>query len=961
MYETEKIEREFLSLLLKHQDLVEDFYESNLNSHHFHPSRQVIVKAIVHSYESGVLLTRKSFIAYINKYISDKLQKAQLDSEFDYIDFQYADRHDYPMLKDKVSHNYLVKESTERIRNFVNLKDKNGIEHAVKDLAASMLELSTSSGSNKTSVVYEDIANIGEKHYQHMLDLRDGKVDEKEFISFGIDELDKTSRVGLAPGTLTLFCGDVGGFKSLASNCKITTYEFGDIEVGDVFDRIKKEKQSIHVLQYDEQRGNLKPQPILDVFDHGVLDCYKIKTRLGNEINCSAQHRNLFFNGYKRTHEVQIGDRIAVSRWLPFGSDSVSCAEATWLGMMLAEGGTSSHSYKFTNKDPDIVKTMYRASKSCGLNMKTEHRKGEIDHNGKKYRGRYRINSSRHLGRKYGLDGKLAIEKSISPSVFRWNKECLAAMLRAMYSGDGRFSVELSKKYKYKDKSPKRKYKIMYCTSSHQLAKDVRDILLRFGLISSIYKYQSYYKKDGKKLAEGSSWRVEISDAHQIVKFIKEIGFIGAKQKIARDHLPYLDNVNSNPNGDTIPADVWSLVNKKFQEQGKSRTGCRRHYRRGVHNDWKQDLGHCGNIGKDMSRDTLRKIAAYLDNDSELLAIANSDIYWDTIVSIEPVGKQQTYDLEMPSYHNFVCNNIVTHNSTQMLNVASNVWWQSKKNVLFIPLEMPEDLVYYKWLSRQTRTSFDLITNPKDMSPEQLDRITEFVKEKVPNHEAKFFIMDSYEQRTSVSLIKRMIEKNLEIFKPRVVVVDYIANLSPDTPMRGRNDLEIGEMLKDLRHMGRPGVMHSEGFAIISGAQIGRDALKRVRKGNGENVMFHSEDLRNSHEYSADADTIYAQIPDPQQPSERLQVFVVKSRYGKKTFEDGSTKALFEVKPAISYIRSTSEFYAGGDQSEILEKVVDDDDDFTFNSSKSDEDPMDMLETFGSNSEQSMGDTLDML
>ena len=40
-----------------------------------------------------------------------------------------------------------------------------------------------------------------------------------------------------------------------------------------------------------------------------------------------------------------------------------------------------------------------------------------------------------------------------------------------------------------------------------------------------------------------------------------------------------------------------------------------------------------------------------------------SDIYWDRIISIEYVGKKQTYDLEVPGTHNFIANDIIVHNS----------------------------------------------------------------------------------------------------------------------------------------------------------------------------------------------------------------------------------------------------------------------------------------------------------
>ncbi len=45
------------------------------------------------------------------------------------------------------------------------------------------------------------------------------------------------------------------------------------------------------------------------------------------------------------------------------------------------------------------------------------------------------------------------------------------------------------------------------------------------------------------------------------------------------------------------------------------------------------------------------------------LPLAGADIYWDTIVSIEPVGDQETYDLKIEGDHNFVANHFVVHNS----------------------------------------------------------------------------------------------------------------------------------------------------------------------------------------------------------------------------------------------------------------------------------------------------------
>lgn len=467
------IEKQFISLLLKYKDLVEDYIESSIEVEYFDHGFAMILHAIKESFTNDVLLTRKSFLAFLDKFISSRIEQSQLELNFGQISFTKADRHDYPMLKEKIINDYLVRSVSSGITNFNKDRANKGEKFAVKQLAAVMSDL-VSSSRDGDKIIYQDINTITEEYANYIDDIRDGKIKNKEFISFGIEELDKTSGIGLSPGTLTLFCGDVGGYKS-----------------------------------------------------------------------------------------------------------------------------------------------------------------------------------------------------------------------------------------------------------------------------------------------------------------------------------------------------------------------------------------------------------------------------------------------------------------TMMLNVGANVWWNQKYNVLHIPLEMPRELMLTKLISRQTQTPFDLLQNPGDMTSKQWTIARKIFMEDWRKHEAKFYIMESYQERTKVSVIRRMIERHLEFFKPRLVIVDYIANLQPDKANHNRNDLEIGEMLKDLRYMGKPKVVHNEGFAIISGAQLGREALKRVRRQGGDKASFYSEDIRGSHEYSADADTMYAMYVDEAQPEGKLTIYCVKSRYGKKTFENGSNKAILEVKPELTLIRSASSVYSGEDRDEVLQKAID--------------------------------------
>ena len=63
-----------------------------------------------------------------------------------------------------------------------------------------------------------------------------------------------------------------------------------------------------------------------------------------------------------------------------------------------------------------------------------------------------------------------------------------------------------------------------------------------------------------------------------------------------------------------------------------------------------------------MSRTTCALIAERHD-DAVLEALAFSDVFWDPIVRIEPCGEEAVYDLTVGDLHNFVVDDMLTHNS----------------------------------------------------------------------------------------------------------------------------------------------------------------------------------------------------------------------------------------------------------------------------------------------------------
>lgn len=248
------------------------------------------------------------------------------------------------------------------------------------------------------------------------------------------------------------------------------------------------------------------------------------------------------------------------------------------------------------------------------------------------------------------------------------------------------------------------------------------------------------------------------------------------------------------------------------------------------------------------------------------------------------------------------CADVGAYKSTMMLNVGLNVW-KKGYNVLFVPLEMAHDQMYRRALARESHVTISKLFHPKTITDEELIRINNAEK-KWDDSESKFYILE-LPDRTRVSSIRRQIEKNLDIFKPKLVIIDYIANLVPDKLRTDRNDLEIGDMLKDLRHMGK-----TLDFAVVSAAQLGREALKRIRKfgGSKSKSFVNSEDIQGSHAYSSDADNIYAQLINTSQPDSLLDLYVVKARNGKKVFVGGNVKVSLEIFPEIGLIKSQDDF-----------------------------------------------------
>ena len=230
------------------------------------------------------------------------------------------------------------------------------------------------------------------------------------------------------------------------------------------------------------------------------------------------------------------------------------------------------------------------------------------------------------------------------------------------------------------------------------------------------------------------------------------------------------------------------------------------------------------------------------------------------------------------------CAKVGGFKSWMLLNVAVNAW-KNGYDVLFVPIEMSEEQTIKRKLSILTGVRNTRFYNYKDLTEEELKRTREEVAS-WRNRDNKFRILD-LRGRSTVSQIRRHVKRDHDMFKPKLVVVDYLTIMQPEQSRYARHDLELGDICKEFRAMGK-----EMGFAVVSAAQQSRDSLKKKQAGK---LQFGPEDIKGSHEVAADADNIYFIKEDKEFPNERLQMIVCKARNGTKKFPDGSYQTTLHI------------------------------------------------------------------
>jgi len=548
---------------------------------------------------------------------------------------------------------------------------------------------------------------------------------------------------------------------------------------------VRRKKPSVFGLS---PHGRIEPRQIGAWVDSGVQQCFAVTTQTGRRVEATGHHPFLTVTGWQPLHDLVIGDAIAVPRRLPvFGKESLPPLLARLLGYFVGDGGLSGTAPDFTNVDAEIVADFKDAIAShfptCHVRQHGPHYVAAGFH---KLLGPYswKPNPVIRWLKEFNLWGTKSEVKRFPDVAWQWDKETLKEFIRGLMSCDGSI-------FRTQNGRPR----IEFAVASEGLAKDMHHAFVRFGIVARLYRKSE------------RCWRVQVTDSESVSTYQREIGWIGEKATRFQPGLPLFRR-----NTGHLPVLVWKMVGQAAAMQGlgwaslavlsgeRTRTSKFETYNpRTNHGLSQRRLGIFNEVLEDWW----------------LSELANPELYWDRIVSIEPTGEHQVYDLAVPSGANFVAEDVLLHNTSLTLNIAQHASIQYKIPVAIFSLEMSEQQLVTRLLcSEASVDSYRLRTGL--LKDAEWPRIAQAMGSL---SEAPIYIDDSpsisvMEMRTKARRLKSA--NNLGL-----IIVDYLQL------MQGRNQenrvQEVSEISRSLKSLAR-----ELQVPVIACSQLSREPEKRL-------------------------------------------------------------------------------------------------------------------------------------
>ncbi|MFC6618312.1 DnaB-like helicase N-terminal domain-containing protein [Deinococcus radiophilus] len=357
-------------------------------------------------------------------------------------------------------------------------------------------------------------------------------------VGSGFHDLDETLS-GFQKGSLNVLAARPSMGKCVSADTLIDDPRTGERLTVEAF----VQQQRPEVLSVSET-GQLRRTRVGAWIDSGVKPVARVTTRLGRQVETTLHHPFLGADGWTPLYDLKVGDRVAVPRRVPvFGAGQLSRERVRLLAYLIAEGGLTQSSPRWTNADPELVAD-FRAclrAEFPELEMHQDARTGidfRLSRRWQPGEEKARPNPLTEWLRELGLWGQLAEHKRFPALVWTLPEAALAEFLRVLLSCDGTLYALAGRA------------RIEFTVASERLAQDVQHALTRLGIVSKLW------------CKTPRSWRVEITEPRSLTQYEQAVGWLGEKSRRA---IPVSDGNRSNVGH--LPVGVWSHVRQRAGER----------------------------------------------------------------------------------------------------------------------------------------------------------------------------------------------------------------------------------------------------------------------------------------------------------------------------------------------------------------------------------------------------------
>jgi replicative DNA helicase len=374
----------------------------------------------------------------------------------------------------------------------------------------------------------------------------------------------------------------------------------------------------------------------------GVRPVFRIGLASGRSVTATAQHRLLSGRGWRRVEHLAVGDRIAAGRSVPEPADPVVWPDGhvILLGHLIGDGSyLKGQPLRYTTSSEDNSAEVAASARDCfGTIVRRYDGRGSwhqllLSSNG----NRWQPAGVNAWLRALGVFGQRSHEKRIPVEAFRLSNKQIGLLLRHLWATDGCIWTPPA--------GQRHASRVYYGTTSEGLAADVSALLLRLGITARLHRVPQRTRM---------GYAVSVSGADHQRCFLERVGAFGPRKPHADRLAALLVTASANTNVDTLPRERFALVKDAMQRRGVSQ--------RAIASLRGTAYGGTAHFRFAPSRAMLAEYAHILE-DPALLAEAESDVFWDRIVTLEPAGEAEVFDLTVPGPGCWLADGIVSHNS----------------------------------------------------------------------------------------------------------------------------------------------------------------------------------------------------------------------------------------------------------------------------------------------------------